>query len=174
MMNQTYYIDAYNVMHFSAELEALLRNHFEVARDKLVEQVIRWSSVSGFRAKIIFDGQGKRTTASDNHVDTRLVDILFSSKNKTADMIIERAVAQSNRRDSIIVVSADRGITDFCMGKGALVMHPNHFWTSVREIVSETRRSIEHTQTTKMGLLEDSLDETTLERLARIRKELEQ
>ena len=173
-MSQTYYIDAYNVIHHSEDLEALLHDHFEVARDKLVEQVLRWSAASGEKAKIIFDGQGERTEASANHPDSGNVEILFSSKHKTADMIIERAVYQARNKGSIIVVSADRGITDLCMGKGALVMHPKYFWTSIREADSETRRSVQKTQTKKMGSLEDSLDDSQRALLERIKKGLDE
>lgn len=172
-MNQTYYIDGYNTIHHCAELEELLRDHFEVARDKLIDRMIRWCAASGEKAKIIFDGQGKRTEASQNHPDTGLVEILFSSKHMTADMIIERAVFQASRKESIIVVSADRGITDLCMGKGALVMHPRHFWESIREMDSETRRSVLKTQTTRMGSLEDALDDAARAHLQRIRRELD-
>jgi predicted RNA-binding protein with PIN domain len=172
-MSQTYYIDAYNVIHFSPELEALMHNHFELARDKFIDRTIRWCAMSGEKAKIIFDGQGKRTQGSDNHPNTNLVEILFSSKNKTADMIIERAVFQAPRKETIIVVSADRGITDLCMGKGALVMHPSNFWTTIQEADSETRRSVSKTQTKKMGTLEDSLDDGARSLLERIRDDLQ-
>lgn len=172
-MSQTYYIDGYNLIHHSPELAQLMRRHFEIARDKLIEEIIRWASASGQHAKLIFDGQGKRTEASQNHPNTQNVEILFSSKNKTADMIIERAVFQSKKRDDIIVVSADRGITDLCMSKGALVMHPNGFWTTLNEASAETSRSIKHTQTTKMGSLEDTLDDKTLSHLEQLRKNLE-
>ena len=172
-MSQTYYIDGYNVIHHSEELKRLLHGHFEVARDKLIDQTLRWCAASGEKAKIIFDGQGKRTEGSVNHPDTNLVTILFSSKHKTADMIIERAVFQAPRKESIIVVSADRGITDLCMGKGALVMHPLHFWTTIREAETETKRSIAKTQTKQMGTLEEALDESAIEILERIKKNLE-
>jgi predicted RNA-binding protein with PIN domain len=172
-MSQTYYIDGYNVIHHSRELSRLLHGHFEVARDKLIDQTIRWCAGSAETAKIIFDGQGKRTEGSINHPGTQYVSVLFSSKHKTADMIIERAVFQAPRRGSIIVVSADRGITDLCMGKGALVMHPTHFLTMIREADSETKRSIAKTQTKLMGTLEDSLDNSARELLERIRKNLD-
>lgn len=172
-MHQTYYIDGYNVLHHCAELEELMRDHFEAARDQFIDRIIHWCAASGERANIIFDGQGKRTEASQDHSDTSLVEILFSSKHLTADMIIERAVFQASRRESIIVVSADRGITDLCMGKGALVMHPHHFWESIRETDSQTRRSVERTQTSRMGSLEDTLDESAREHLERIRGELD-
>lgn len=172
-MSVTYYIDGYNVIHHSPELSQLMRGHFEVARDKLIEEIIRWASASGQHAKLIFDGQGNRTESSDNHSNTKNVQIIFSSKNKTADMLIERAVFQSKRRDEIIVVSADRGITDLCMGKGALVMHPNGFWTTLNEATAETNRSIKNTQTRKMGSLEDMLDDKTISHLEQLRKNLE-
>ena len=170
-MSQTYYIDGYNVIHHSEELKRLLHGHFEVARYKLIDQTLRWCATSGEKAKIIFDGQGKRTEGSENHPDTNQVSILFSSKHKTADMIIERAVFQAPRKESIIVVSADRGITDFCMGKGALVMHPLHFWTTIRDADTETKRGIAKTQRKQMGTLEDSLDVSARELLERIKKD---
>ena len=172
-MSQTYYIDGYNVIHFSDSLRSLMDVDFELARDKLVDQIIRWCASSGNRAKIIFDGQGKRLEHSRNHPSTELVEIMFSSKHKTADSIIERAVYKSKSKNTVIVVSADRGITDLCMGMGALTMNPLHFLTSINEAQSDTQRSIQNTQKKQLGTIEDSMDPTTLERLQKMRDDLD-
>jgi uncharacterized protein len=173
MSTQTYYIDGYNIIHHSDSLRKLLNTDFEIARNKLVEKIIRWCAATGNRGILIFDGQGKRMEESPNHPATDLVKILFTSKHKTADSIIERAVYKSKNKNRVIVVSADRAITDLCMGMGALVMNPQHFLTSIQESKNETRRAISNTQTTQIGTLEDRMDPDTIEKLRKMREGLD-
>jgi predicted RNA-binding protein with PIN domain len=170
---QTYYIDGYNLIYQSDNLRNILHTDLEVARDKLVEQVIRWCATTGNKAHIIFDGQGKRLEQSPNHPVTNLVKILFTSKYKTADTIIERAVYKSKKKNSVIVVSADRGITDLCIGMGALIMNPQHFLTSIQDSQAEINRSIQKTQTKQISTLEDRMDTNILDHLRKIRDELD-
>ena len=172
-MSQIYYIDGYNVIHQSPDLEAAFHEDIERAREKLIERVTKWVNSTQDVAKIIFDGQGRRTEASPHHSDSGPVEILFSSKHKTADHIIERAVFQTNRKDAVIVVSADRGITDLCMGMGALVMHPKNFWAQVREAVAETNRAVEYRRESgALGRLEDRFDGNTLQHLDALKERL--
>lgn len=171
--SQTYYIDGYNLIYQSDTLRNMLNTDLEIARDKLIDQIVRWSASTGNRAHIIFDGQGKRLELSPNHPATDQVEILFTSKYKTADSIIERAVYKSKQKNSVIVVSADRGITDLCIGMGALIMNPQHFLTSIQESHVETKRSIQKSQTKQISTLEDRMDSSTLEHLRKIRDELD-
>ncbi|MFP6584271.1 MAG: NYN domain-containing protein [Candidatus Hydrogenedentota bacterium] len=171
-MNQIFYIDGYNVIHELPELEAMMSHDIELAREKLIEYVLRWSSTSGETAKIIFDGQGKHTQASPHHEQTGPVEVIFSSKHKTADSIIERAVYRAKTKGSVIVVSGDRGITDLCMGMGALVMHPRNFWVSVGESTSETKRALQQNRISEGSRLEDGWDADTLDRLNELKKRL--
>lgn len=170
---QTYYIDGYNLIHHSDSLRNLMDTDFEIARDKLVDLIIRWCASTGNHAKVIFDGQGKRVEQSPNHPSTDLVEIFFTSKHKTADSIIERAVYKSKHKNSVIVVSADRGITDLCMGMGALTMNPQHFLTSIQEARTETERTIRKTQKSQIGTMEDRIDPAVLERLQKLRDDLD-
>lgn len=172
-MSQIYYIDGYNVIHESASLQRVFEEDIERAREELIERVSKWVSSTQDVAKIIFDGQGIRTESSPHHPGTTDVEVLFSSKHKSADHIIERAVFQANRKGRVIVVSADRGITDLCMGMGALVMHPRNFWAQVGEAVVEMDRAVQHQSTTgPLGRLEDRFDGDTLNQLEALKKRL--
>jgi predicted RNA-binding protein with PIN domain len=172
-MKQTYYIDGYNVIHLSGELQALMNTDIELAREGLIEKIMRWCGASGEHAKIIFDGQGQQTQQSPHHDQTGPLEVIFSSKYKTADSIIERAVYKSSSKHAVIVVSADRGITDLCMGMGALVMSPNNFWYSIQETITETTRSIQQTRRGQIGRLEDQWDQETIDKLKRLKKKLD-
>lgn len=173
-MNQTYYIDGYNVIHQSADLASMMGEDIERARELFVERVTKWVTSTQDRAKVIFDGQGKRTEASPHHERGGPVDIIYSSRHKTADQIIERAVFDNHRKGKVIVVSADRGITDLCMGMGALVMHPRFFWEQVGEAVAEMNRAVQYRTTQQLGRLEERWDGDTLERLEELKKRLEE
>jgi len=172
-MSQIYYIDGYNVIHLSPEMQGAMHEDIERARELLIERVTKWVSATQDVAKIIFDGQGQRTEESPHHSNSGPVEILFSSKHKTADQIIERAVYQSNRKGGVIVVSADRGITDLCMGMGALVMHPTNFLSQVGEASSEISRAVKRRKSGPLGRLEERFDGDTLDHLEDLKRRLE-
>jgi predicted RNA-binding protein with PIN domain len=173
-MPSTYYIDGYNVIHHSSLLQPLAMQDFEAAREALIEKVGRFCSATGSVAKIVFDGRGRRIQPMAPSLHYPGLEVLYSPGHQSADTVIERIVYTSSDRRNVIVVSADRGIRDLCRGLSALVMEPDNFLNTVRESDAETRGTIEKTQRHDTLLrVEERLDETTLERLSRIRRELE-
>lgn len=145
----------------------------ELAREKLIEAMMRWAVASGETVRIIFDGQGKRTQVSPHHDESGPVDVIFSSKHKTADSIIERGVYRAKVKGSVIVVSGDRAITDLCMGMGALVMHPRNFWQVVNDAGSEMSRAVERRKRSDGSRMEDGWDDDTLDHLKALRERLD-
>ena len=174
-MAQTYYIDGYNVLHYSDYLTELANTDLEYARGTLINEIVPWCGSTGDNVKIVFDGQGRQAeTIETEHIGTNL-DVIYAPKTKTADQIIERSVYKSNKKESIIVVSADRGIVDLCMGMGSLIMSPKNFWAMVRESGSQVSQKIERDKTrTSMGSMEDRLDETVRAQLQDLKDKLDE
>jgi len=173
MAQQHYIIDGYNLMHLSEGLVRMANRNLESGRDELVSRVAQWAGTIDDKVTIIFDGQGRSTGPSDDPEGVPGIDIIFSSKNKTADDIIERAVYQAPRKEAVIVVSADRGITQLCLGMGALLMNPENFWAVTQEAKQTVKASIKtHNQTTDLNRMEDRLDGDMLEKLQKLKDKL--
>jgi predicted RNA-binding protein with PIN domain len=173
-MPNTYYIDGYNVIHHSALLRPLADQDFEAARAALVEKVSRFCVATGNQAKIIFDGRGRQPDPVAPLAQVPGLEVLYSPGHQSADTLIERIVYAAEDRRSIIVVSGDRGIRALCRGLNALVMEPDNFLATVRDADADTRRALQHIQRPDtLRRIENRLDATDLDRLNRIKKDLE-
>ena len=172
-MPATYYIDGYNVIHHSATLQPIAMQDFEAAREALIERVGRFCSSTGATAKIVFDGRGRRIQPMARLPHYPGLEVFYSPGHQSADTVIERIVYTSPDRRNVIAVSADRGIRDLCRGLGSLVMDPENFMKTIGESDAETRGAVAKTQQNDNLLrVEERLSGTTLERLARIKQDL--
>jgi len=159
-MSETYFIDGYNLLHFSPEWKALADDDLEAAREALVDFVARWCDASGHTARIFFDGRARQTSTAQLAAHLSRVEVVFSSHHKSADSIIERGVYDAKDRESIMVVSADRGILDLCRGMGAMTMRPDFFLDSAKGGVDTfSHRLRQRKRDGKFGSIEEHLDE---------------
>ena len=173
-MPQTYFIDGYNVVHHCSQLKRLARHDFEAARDKLIDRVARFCADAGKRAKIVFDGRGHLPDILPPHHGAPGLDVIYSADGQTADSYIEREIYDAPDRRDLVVVSADRGLRDLCRGLGAFTMLPDNFLATVQESLLQSRAELRALKPTQGSpRLEDHLDESALERLKRLKEELE-
>ncbi|NIA15661.1 MAG: hypothetical protein GWP08_16480 [Nitrospiraceae bacterium] len=173
-MATLYYIDGYNVIHFSSVLKPIAMRDFEAAREALIEKVATFCAATGHKAKIIFDGRGHRTPAVQPMPGVPGLKVIYSHGEKSADAIIERTIYKSADRRNIIVVSGDRGIRSFCQSLGALVMEPDNFIASVRSYAADARASMSQMKRPDtQNRLENRMDEDTLSKLRHLRDDLE-
>ena len=172
-MTQTYYIDGYNVLHKLAEIDPLHADNLETARDTLIEHVAGFCSTTGNRATIVFDGRG-RTIDSESHPVPGLT-VMYSPERSSADAVIEKAVANTPDRKTLVIVTGDHGIADLCRGMGALVIPPETFFSSLVDASQRTSARVRASQRGgRIGNLEEGLDPDTRSRLAALRKKLDE
>jgi predicted RNA-binding protein with PIN domain len=168
-----YYIDGYNVIHFSKLLQPMARQDFESAREALIDKVARFCTATGNHAKIVFDGRGRKIEPVAPAYKVSGLEILYSPGHKTADSVIERIVYSAPDRYSVIVVSGDQGIRTFCRGLGALVMEPDNFLASIRETDADTRATLKNLQSPDtQRRVEERLAPDALERLRQLKEKL--
>lgn len=173
VMATLYYIDGYNVVHHAPALVALARHDLERARETLVDHVAHFCSLTGERARVVFDGQGRQSQPM-RPLTAPGVEVIFAPAHKSADAYIERAVYKTADRREIIVVTADRGIRDLCMGLGALVMSPEAFLNAARQ--NDTLQSAQRRVSGNgdlIGRIEDRVEEPVRARLKALRDKLE-
>lgn len=173
-MPYTYFIDGYNVLHRSSLLEPLMARDFEAARDALVEEISRFCAATGERATLVFDGRGRRPAKEEPLRGAPGFNVLYASKQHSADTLIERAVYTAKDRKSIIVVSGDRGIRDLCTGLGAMVMGPDNFLAVARGAADDISSTVATTyQARGDNSVEDRLSAAALEHLRGLKQRLE-
>ena len=173
-MAEHYFIDGYNVLHRSTSLKQRADEDLESAREALVDRVAQYCASSGARATIVFDGQGPRQERVSNVRGAAGLDLIYAAATKSADAIIERAIYQLPHRREAIVVSGDRGITDLCIGLGALAMTPDAFLRTITDETLRIRAKVERDRPdTQIARVEDGLDASARERLETLRRRLE-
>jgi predicted RNA-binding protein with PIN domain len=95
---------------------------------------------------------------------------VFTSSRLSADALIERGVYTAHKRETVIAVTSDRGISDFCLGLGALTMRAEHFVSMLREPQHRARPS----SAADAGLtLEQRIGDSSSEHLRRLRDRLD-
>ena len=173
-MSETYYIDGYNLLHHVPHWKELAEHNLEEARKALVDEVSKWCTATDHTAKVIFDGAGLRTETSAQPSPASGVEVLYASRHTTADAIIERDVYDTANRDSIVVVSADRGILDLCRGMGAMSMRPEYFLRAMTEASTGLSANLRrHQSRGNLGSVEDLLGAADKEDLHKLRRRLD-
>lgn len=169
-MSEHYYVDGYNVLHADDAWSALADTDLEAAREALVEAVAGWAARTGNRVCVYFDGQGRAHERRAADPGRPNVEVVFTSSRLSADALIERGIYVAHKRDTVIAVTSDRGISDFCLGLGALTMRSEHFVSLVRE----PRRITRTANDSDSGLtLEQRIGDASTEQLRRLRDALE-
>lgn len=166
-MAEIYYIDGYNLLHANPEWSALAGESLEAARETVVEAVSRWTIARGGRACVFFDGRGRRPERFGPDAGRPAVEVVYTSSHLSADALIERAVYTAEQRHNVVVVTADRGIRDFCLGLGALSMTPDHFLGGLAAPLPQRPSA---RPGSNVGQIEDRLDEHSTRRLRELRE----
>ena len=102
-MSWTYLVDGYNVIHHCSILQPLAHRDFEAARDALVEKVARFCAGTGCRTTIVFDGRERQAEKAVSFEGAPTLKVVYSSRGRSADAVIERSVYAASDRRSIVV-----------------------------------------------------------------------
>jgi predicted RNA-binding protein with PIN domain len=109
-------IDGYNVILADPNLSRLHRESMETARDALVRSVSGSSRFLGDAVTIVFDGPGRQTQHRVGHVT-----VTYSSTGSKADDVIKARAAAARDPQSVVVVTNDRDIRDYCSLLGCTI-----------------------------------------------------
>jgi predicted RNA-binding protein with PIN domain len=107
-----YLVDGYNVI-FSTHLKKLSTKE---ARDYLISFVK--TNYPG-KAIVVFDGR-------EGIITEKGEDVVFTTSG-SADQFIKSYVENNSKRESIVVVTRDRGIIGYVKSLGASIMQPDEF-----------------------------------------------
>lgn len=131
-------VDGYNVIHKVPALARLLRvDQDEEAREQLREACARFAMRRRMRVLLVFDGSSAvRAPASRSDAN---VEIIYATGARKADgWILERAERLSHERQSVLVVTEDRGIKNALPAK-VRTMGIRAFWSAIEPGDKEDR-----------------------------------
>lgn len=113
------FVDGYNIIGAWPELVQLREESLEEARKKVIDYLSEYAAASGYETVLVFDGwrvKGNRGSVIDNPY----MEILFTPEGVTADMAIERLVAQLPKHQKIYVATSDRLEQETVLAQGGL------------------------------------------------------
>ncbi|MBW4651037.1 MAG: NYN domain-containing protein [Kastovskya adunca ATA6-11-RM4] len=167
-------VDGYNVIGTLPHLEKTRDRHgLEAARRDLVEDLVNYSALQGFKTEVVFDAQ-YQDQPTCYEVCTVHVSICYTAFGETADTYIERFCASRKTfyptAQRLIVATSDRAQQLTVIGYGAE-------WMSARqlgfEVEATARRALRQHRPKKQPpgrFLFNSLDAKAQQRLADWRK----
>jgi predicted RNA-binding protein with PIN domain len=144
----SYLIDGNNVM---AQRVGWHRDK-SAARRKLMEDVAVFARIKKVRVSLVFDGAPEEFFADGSSY--KGVKIFYARQNSNADERIKLLVESSKERRTLIVVTSDRALSDYCRHCGARVIRSGEF----RQMIDEARLKNENvSQSPGEGVKENEL-----------------
>jgi len=97
-------VDGHSIIFAWPELRKLHARRSSLAREALIKQVRDYQDWTGVRVVVVFDGKGRKTSAT---YEPRDVQIFYSRSGQSADAIIERLASKYAKRFDLMVATSD-------------------------------------------------------------------
>ena len=114
-------IDGYNVINSWPNLSDISRTSLETAREKLIDELAEYKSMSGEELVIVFDAYNL-DRAKETISEKFGMKIVYTKRFQTADTYIEKQILKIGRKHNLKVVTDDGQIQVLASNKGATRM----------------------------------------------------
>ena len=112
-------VDGYNMIGAWKELRPLRDEHFEDARDRLIELMAEYKANMGWRVIVVFDAH--LVSGTEQLYVKNAVEVIYTRKNETADERIEKLTTElKGRKVQIHVATSDMTEQNVVFAHGAL------------------------------------------------------
>lgn len=118
-------IDAYNLIRQVPVLSQAEQFSLESGRQKLIQLLARYRRHKAHKITLVFDGASTLSEFASPYREAGL-SVCFSPAGQSADEVIQGLCL--NHSGNLIVVSSDRGVTDFARQQGAAVIGAKEFY----------------------------------------------
>lgn len=163
MVEEYLVVDGYNVINSWPDLSALKEENLEHARDKLIQIMQNYAVYKGVKIIIVFDGQYSHNKSQSVYsVDN--IEVIYSRKNETADMVIEKLIDSLPQDSRKVVATSDWVEQRIIMGKGALRMSVRELFIRVQETEMGIKKELSKGKGKSIGPLETQLKESIREK----------
>jgi small GTP-binding protein len=132
-------IDGYNVIYDWKELRELADDNIDSARDALIDRMINYKGFTGKDLMIVFDAYRTPNPHSIEEFKDGLR-IVYTARNESADLFIERFAHSSAKDKALTVVTSDGLEQLHVFAQGAVRMSSNEFHEEIirtEEIIRE-------------------------------------
>lgn len=141
-------VDGYNMIGAWKELRPLRDDHFEDARDRLVELMAEYKAVKGWRVIVVFDAH--LVPGTEQLYLQHEVEVIYTRKNETADERIEKLSNElKGRKIQIHVATSDMTEQNVVFGHGALRKSARELEIELDIIRTNISQKVKETQSGK-------------------------
>ena len=166
---KTFFVDGYNVINSWPNLKVIKDFSYESSRQQLIDTLQNYSEYKGYKMIIVFDAHMVRGSLEKKEKQGELV-VIFTREGETADNYIERMVNNIGRKSEVSVVTSDSLVQQVTFQRGAIRMSSIEFYHEVISIENKIRSKTEKKYLEKRNSIEERIDEKTLEKLEKIRR----
>lgn len=132
-------VDGYNVIFAWEELKALSTLNIDTAKDRLVNILSKYRSISDYRVMVVFDGyRVKGSSGSTMHLED--VEIIHTKEGVIADHYIENYTQKHGKELDILVVSSDSLIRQITSGHNCRVISSSEFQIRMEQELETFRK----------------------------------
>lgn len=110
------------------------------ARRGLMDELAEFIQTKKVRVSVVFDGAPEEFFADGSSY--KGVKIFYAKQNSNADERIKRFVESSKERRTLIVVTSDRALADYCRRCGTQIIRSGNF----RQMMEEARQKNQHNE----------------------------
>ncbi len=167
-------VDAYNMIGNWPNLNKIkMDNRLEDARDELLKELAEYKKYEDEQIIVVFDAMyvpGNAKTIKDKQYD---MDIVWTSKDQTADSYIESlAKEKQNRFTQVIVATSDQAEQWTVFSAGALRIPARELFGNITRTKKEVQKQTQKLVDKGLVIRNTPFDEETLLKLARLRDRL--
>ncbi|MBP5154663.1 MAG: NYN domain-containing protein [Lachnospiraceae bacterium] len=123
---EEYVVDGYNLIFAWEELKQFSEQGLDFAREQLERRLQNFAAFTGRKILLVFDGYRVRKNPGSLEARPPL-EIVYTAENETADMHIERYLAQRGKKEAAVVVSNDNLIRVSTIRSGGLRLSCENF-----------------------------------------------
>lgn len=162
-------MDGYNIINAWPNLVKLKDENLEHARDKLIEILQNYAAFKKIDVIVVFDAHLSRSKTRTYFLENR-VEVIYSKKGETADMVIEKLIDCMPPRSKIFVATSDWAEQRIILGKGALRMPARELLLKVQETEKNIKKCIDNNRKKQDNVLETYLRDNIRKKLEELRQ----
>lgn len=163
-------IDGYNIINAWDELKDIAIDDLDGAREKLIGYIIEYAEFTGYKAIIVFDAYNVKSSKEKLEYRKHIT-VVYTKEHQTADSYIEKFIGNLSKHDIIKVATNDYAEQQIILGRGATRVSARELKL---DLLNSKEKMKEKTNTNpnkiQRNWLEDRLDEETLSKLEKIRR----
>lgn len=145
-MDRVIIVDGYNIIYGWPELRKIARCSLEEARDKLISIMADYAGFTAERIIIVFDAGMTPDKATLEKLPPNL-EVVFSSRNETADEFIEKMIFKGKwAEDKVFVATSDQAEQNMVFAKGAYRLSALELRDEVKKAKKEAVKIIENNE----------------------------